>query len=73
MSAGFFVLNPDVFDYLDGDDCTFEREPLSRLTAEGQLMAYRHEGFFYAMDTYREYQNLNELWNTGAAPWRVWA
>jgi len=72
MSAGFFVLNPQVFDYLDGDDCTFEREPLTRLAAEGQLMAYQHEGFFYAMDTYREYQHLNHLWNTGAAPWKVW-
>ncbi len=73
MSAGFFVLNRKVFDYLGGDDCIFEREPLERLAADGQLMAYRHEGFFYAMDTYREYQHLNELWTAGDAPWRVWA
>lgn len=72
MSAGFFVLNREVFDYIDGDDCIFEREPLSRLAMEGQLMAYRHEGFFYAMDTYREYQHLNELWSNGSAPWKVW-
>jgi glucose-1-phosphate cytidylyltransferase len=72
MSAGFFVLNPQVFDYLDGDDCTFEREPLARLAAEEQLMAYRHEGFFYAMDTYRESQHLNHLWSTCTAPWKVW-
>lgn len=73
MSAGFFVLDRRVFDYLGGDDCIFEREPLERLAADGELMAYRHEGFFYAMDTFREYQHLNDLWNRGAAPWRVWS
>jgi len=72
MSAGFFVLNQEVFDYLDGDDCIFERRPLEQLAADGQLMAYRHEGFFYAMDTYREYQRLNELWRSGNPPWKVW-
>jgi glucose-1-phosphate cytidylyltransferase len=73
MSAGFFVLDRKVFDYLEGDDCVFERDPLERLASEGQLMAYRHEGFFHAMDTYREYQYLNELWSGGGAPWMVWA
>jgi glucose-1-phosphate cytidylyltransferase len=74
MNAGFFALNREVFDYLGGDDdCIFEREPLERLAADGQLMAYRHDGFFYAMDTFREYQHLNELWKVGEAPWRVWA
>jgi glucose-1-phosphate cytidylyltransferase len=72
ISAGFFVFNRRVFDYLGGDDCILEREPLERLACEGQLMAFRHEGFFYAMDTYREYQYLNELWATGNAPWKVW-
>ncbi|HJT87176.1 MAG TPA: glucose-1-phosphate cytidylyltransferase [Bryobacteraceae bacterium] len=72
MSAGFFVLNRQVFDYLGGDDCVFEHAPLERLAADGELMAYRHEGFFYAMDTFREYQHLNDLWNRGAAPWRIW-
>jgi glucose-1-phosphate cytidylyltransferase len=72
MSAGFFVLDRRVFDYLGGDECIFEREPLERLAIDGQLMAYRHDGFFYAMDTYREYQHLNDLWNTGSAPWTVW-
>jgi glucose-1-phosphate cytidylyltransferase len=72
MSAGFFVLNRGVFDYLGDDACVFEREPLEQLAADGELMAYRHEGFFYAMDTFREYQHLNDLWNRGAAPWRVW-
>jgi glucose-1-phosphate cytidylyltransferase len=73
MSAGFFALNLGVFDYLGGDDCIFEREPMERLAAAGELMAFRHDGFFYAMDTFREYQQLNELWNRGEAPWRVWA
>ncbi len=71
MSAGYFVLNREVFNYLGGDDCIFERETVARLAEEGQLMAYRHDGFFYAMDTFREYQILNQLWNSGDAPWRV--
>jgi glucose-1-phosphate cytidylyltransferase len=73
INAGYFVLNARVFDYLGGDDCVFEREPLGRLARDGQLMAYRHDGFFYAMDTFREYEHLNELWRSGAAPWRTWA
>lgn len=71
-SAGFFVLDRKVFDYIPGDGCIFEREPLERLANEGQLMAYQHEGFFYAMDTYREYEYLNQLWASGEAPWKVW-
>jgi len=69
ISAGFFVCNRHVFDYLQGDDCIFEREPLERLAHEGELMAYKHNGFFYAMDTYRDYKFLNELWDQGQAPW----
>jgi glucose-1-phosphate cytidylyltransferase len=72
MSAGYFVLDRRVFDYLGGDDCTFERGPLEQLARDGELMAYRHEGFFYAMDTYRDYQFLNEVWSGGQAPWKVW-
>jgi glucose-1-phosphate cytidylyltransferase len=71
-NAGFLVFNRRIFDYLRGDDCILEREPLERLAQEGQLMAYRHEGFFYAMDTYREYLYLNELWTNGKAPWKIW-
>ena len=71
-SAGFFVLNRRVFDYLGGDDCIFEKEPLERLADDGQLMAYQHDGFFYAMDTYREYEYLNQLWSAQQAPWKVW-
>ena len=72
MNAGYFVMDRRIFDYLGGDDCVLEREPMERLAAEGQLMAYRHQGFFYAMDTFREYQHLNELWKTQKAPWKVW-
>lgn len=72
INAGFMVFNRQVFDYLTGDECVLEREPLSQLACEGQLMAYRHTGFFYAMDTYRDYKYLNELWDTGKAPWKVW-
>jgi glucose-1-phosphate cytidylyltransferase len=71
-SAGFFVFQREVFDYLSGDECILEREPLQRLAAEGQLMAYQHDGFFHMMDTYREYEHLNHLWSLGNAPWRVW-
>jgi glucose-1-phosphate cytidylyltransferase len=71
-NAGFLVFHRRIFDYLTGDDCIMEREPLERLAREGELMAYRHEGFFYAMDTYREYLYLNDLWTSGRAPWRIW-
>jgi glucose-1-phosphate cytidylyltransferase len=71
-SAGFFVFEPEVLNYIDGD-ITLEREPLQRLAADGQLMAYQHHGFFFAMDTYREYQILNECWNSGDPPWKKWA
>lgn len=72
VNAGYMVFQRRIFDYLDGDECVLEHEPLERLAREGQLMAYRHEGFFYAMDTYREYKYLNELWDKGNAPWKVW-
>jgi glucose-1-phosphate cytidylyltransferase len=71
-SAGYFVFEPGVLEYLDGDQCILEKEPLERLAAERQLVAYNHDGFFYAMDTYREYQHLNDLWSRGEAPWKVW-
>jgi glucose-1-phosphate cytidylyltransferase len=71
-SAGFFVFERGIFDYLGGDDCILEREPLEQLAADGELMAYQHRGFFYAMDTYREYEYLNQVWASGQAPWKVW-
>jgi glucose-1-phosphate cytidylyltransferase len=72
VNAGFFVFNREVFDLFPDDDCRLEREPLETLANDRQLIAYRHSGFFYAMDTYREYQQLNDMWATGNAPWRVW-
>lgn len=72
INAGFMVLERPVLDYIAGDDIIFEAEPLARLAAEGQLMTYRHQGFFYAMDTYREYKALNDIWDSGKAPWKVW-
>lgn len=72
-SAGFFVFNRRVFEYLSADaSCVLERRPMEELAADGELVAYRHDGFFYAMDTYREYLYLNELWSRGEAPWAVW-
>jgi glucose-1-phosphate cytidylyltransferase len=74
IAGGYFVFNRGLFDYLaEGDACVLERTPLERLAAEGQLMAYRHPGFFFAMDTYRDYVTINDMWNRGDAPWRVWS
>ncbi len=72
INGGFFVLEPGVFDYLDGDESVWEREPLERLAADGQLMAYRCEAFWQCMDTLRDKRTLNQLWTDGNAPWAVW-
>ena len=72
INAGYMVLEPQVFDYLEGDDCVFEKEPLSRLAVEGQLMSYQHKGFWQCMDTLREKTQLEKLWKSGKAPWKVW-
>ncbi len=73
VNIGFFAFEPGVFDYLKADpSCVLEQEPLQKLARDGQLMAYRHDGFFFAMDTYREFRYLNELWAGGEAPWKVW-
>jgi glucose-1-phosphate cytidylyltransferase len=71
INGGFLVMNRRVFDYLDLD-CVLEKEPLERLADEGQLMAYRHTGFWIGMDTYREYEMLNQMWDAGDVPWKVW-
>ena len=73
INGGFFVLNEKVLDLIDGDDCIWEREPLESLAFEGNLAAYRHEGFWQPMDTLREKNKLEDLWAKGIAPWRVWA
>jgi glucose-1-phosphate cytidylyltransferase len=71
INGAFFVLEPEVFDYIDGDMTHFEREPLERLARDGQLMAYRHTSFWQCMDTVRERNLLESLWQSGNAPWRV--
>ena len=72
INGAFFVLEPGVFDYIDGDSTQFEHEPLENLAAEGQLMAYRHDSYWQCMDTLREKYILENYWNSGEAPWRVW-
>jgi glucose-1-phosphate cytidylyltransferase len=71
VNAGFCVLNKRVLDYIPDEDCMLEREPFEKLAADGQLMAYQHHGFFYAMDTFRDYQHLNELWSMAMRPGNV--
>lgn len=72
INGGFFVLEPGVFDYIAGDETHWEREPMERLAAEGQLVAYRHDDFWQCMDTLRDLRLLDSLWSAGKAPWRVW-
>lgn len=73
INGAFFVLEPAIFDYIEGDPTHFEREPLETLAREGQLMAYRHEGFWQCMDTIRDRVRLEELWESGNAPWKLWS
>ena len=72
MNGGFFVLEPGVLDYIEGDETLWEREPLERLAADGQLGAYLHTGFWQPMDTLRDKRTLEDLWESGTAPWRTW-
>jgi glucose-1-phosphate cytidylyltransferase len=72
VNGGFFVFDRQVFQYLD-DDCILERGPLERLASDNQLAAYRHEGFWMCMDTYKDNVELNEIWDAGDAPWQVWS
>jgi glucose-1-phosphate cytidylyltransferase len=72
INGGFFVLEPSVIDLIHADDVTWERQPLERLAAEGQLGIYRHPGFWQPMDTLRDKNLLEELWITGKAPWKIW-
>ena len=73
INGGFFVLSPDVIDYIDGDATIWERGPLERLAQEGNLAAYQHHGFWQPMDTLRDKVQLEELWLSGKAPWKVWS
>jgi len=72
INGGFFVLSPRVIDYIDGDDTAWEAAPLEQLAADGELRAYHHRGFWQPMDTLREKNYLEELWQSGRAPWKVW-
>lgn len=72
INGGYFVLEPRVLDYIDGDQTLWEKQPLQTLARDGQLSAYRHAGFWQCMDTIREKQLLEDLWNSGNAPWKVW-
>ncbi len=73
INGGFFVLSPRVLELIAGDTTAWEAEPLSELARRGELMAYRHRGFWHAMDTLRDKNYLEELWRSGQAPWKVWA
>ncbi len=72
INGGFMVLNPEIFNYLDDDSTIFEQGPLQRLAAEGQLMSFYHSGFWQCMDTQREKQKLEQLWQSGQALWKIW-
>jgi len=72
INGGFFVLNPEVLEYIEGDQTIWEREPVEKLVQENQLMGYKHHGFWSCMDTPSEQQYLDELWNSGKAPWNIW-
>ena len=72
VSGGYFVLEPEVLDLIESDDCMWEKEPLNRLVETEQLNAYMHKGFWKPMDTLRDKQQLNELWETNKAPWKAW-
>ncbi len=72
INAGYMVLNPEIFSYIDNDQVSLEREPLERLSAEGELMSYVHRGFWQCMDNIREKEFLEQLWESGQAPWKKW-
>ena len=72
INGGYMVMNPGVFDYIEGDETVFEQDPLRNLAKDGELMAYRHDGFWQCMDTQREKMQLEELWQSGRAPWKIW-
>ena len=72
INSGYMVLEPDVFSYIQGDDTFFEKEPLEELAKQGELCAYIHEGFWKSMDTQRDREQFEVLWNSGKAPWKIW-
>jgi glucose-1-phosphate cytidylyltransferase len=72
INGGFFVLEPEIFDYIDGDSTVFEKDPLERLAHENKLSAYQHQDFWQPMDTIRDKKVLEALWDSGKAPWKIW-
>jgi len=72
INGGFFVASPKVLDYIEGDSVVFEREPMERLASEGELRAFRYEGFWHPMDTLRDKMHLDSLWNSPSPPWKIW-
>jgi glucose-1-phosphate cytidylyltransferase len=72
INGGFFILSPKCLDFIGGDESSWEGAPLTRLAAEGQLMAFEHDGFWQPMDTLRDKNHLENLWQSGKAPWKVW-
>ena len=72
INGGFFVLQPEVLDYIDGDATAWESDPLSRLAEDGELMSFEHRGFWQPLDTLRDKSHLEELWQSGKAPWKIW-
>jgi glucose-1-phosphate cytidylyltransferase len=72
INGGFFVLNPKVIDHISSDETVWEQQPLRELAAKRQLVAYRHDGFWYPMDTLRDKYHLENLWNSGSPPWKMW-
>ncbi len=72
INGGFMVMNPEIFGYLKDDTTVFEKEPMQQLAQAGELMSFRHSGFWQCMDTQREMQKLESLWQSGNAPWKVW-
>lgn len=72
INAGFFIMEPDVFQYIENDNTVFEQEPLENLAINEELVAYKHDGFWHPMDTLRDKSHLEELWKSGDAPWKIW-
>jgi glucose-1-phosphate cytidylyltransferase len=72
INGAFFVVEPEVYDYIEGDDTLWEKEPLETLAKEGQLMAYQYDGFWQCMDTIRDKKRLQKIWDSGTAPWKTW-
>lgn len=72
INGGFFVLEPEIFDYIEEDNTFWERDPLENLSKDGQLVAYKHSDFWRCMDTLRDKRELEEMWNSGNPPWKTW-